>query len=84
MCSVAIIFITLTLTTVIGCKQGGKEMLYAKSHGSVCVMFASIPGFWEFYNESYKEGMECLRLLNEIIGDFDEVSLREGIIIMCT
>lgn len=38
-------------------------------------MFASIPGFWEFYNESdvNAEGIECLRLLNEIIADFDEV-----------
>ena len=38
-------------------------------------MFASIPGFWDFYNETdiNKGGMECLRLLNEIIADFDEV-----------
>ena len=38
-------------------------------------MFASIPGFWEFYNETdiNQGGMECLRLLNEIIADFDEV-----------
>ena len=53
-------------------------MLYAKSHQNVCVMFASIPGFWEFYNETdiNEEGIDCLRLLNEIIADFDEVSLR--------
>ena len=40
-------------------------------------MFASIPGFWEFYieNEINDGGKECLRLLNEIIGDFDEVSV---------
>lgn len=39
-------------------------------------MFASIPDFKEFYTESdvNKEGLECLRLLNEIIADFDEVS----------
>ena len=38
-------------------------------------MFASIPGFWEFYNETdvNEGGKECLRLLNEIIADFDEV-----------
>lgn len=38
-------------------------------------MFASIPDFKEFYTESdvNKEGLECLRLLNEIIADFDEV-----------
>jgi len=38
-------------------------------------MFASIPNFPEFYVEleSNNEGVECLRLLNEIIADFDEV-----------
>lgn len=41
-------------------------------------MFASIPDFKEFYTESdvNKEGLECLRLLNEIIADFDEVNFR--------
>ena len=38
-------------------------------------MFASIPGFWEFYDESFESGKECLRLLNEIIADFDEVGM---------
>ena len=49
--------------------------LYHQSYQSVCVMFASIPDFKEFYTESdvNKEGLECLRLLNEIIADFDEV-----------
>lgn len=38
-------------------------------------MFASVPDFKEFYTECdiNKEGLECLRLLNEIIADFDEV-----------
>ena len=38
-------------------------------------MFASIPNFPEFYVEleSNNEGVECLRLLNEIIADFDEI-----------
>ncbi|XP_019863444.1 PREDICTED: adenylate cyclase type 4-like, partial [Amphimedon queenslandica] len=38
-------------------------------------MFASIPSFWDFYSESSinDDGKECLRLLNEIISDFDEV-----------
>lgn len=50
--------------------------LYHQSYDVVCVMFASIPDFKEFYTESdvNKEGLECLRLLNEIIADFDEVS----------
>ena len=51
------------------------QPLYSQSHKNVCVMFASIPGFWDFYNESdvNQGGRECLRLLNEIIADFDEV-----------
>lgn len=41
-------------------------------------MFASIPDFKVFYTECdvNKEGLECLRLLNEIIADFDEVIKR--------
>lgn len=49
--------------------------MYHQSYDCVCVMFASIPDFKEFYTESdvNKEGLECLRLLNEIIADFDDV-----------
>lgn len=38
-------------------------------------MFASIPNYKEFYDENdvNKQGLECLRLLNEIICDFDKV-----------
>ena len=40
------------------------------------MMFASITNFAEFYIEleGNNEGVECLRLLNEIIADFDEVT----------
>lgn len=53
--------------------------LYHQSYDLVCVMFASIPDFKEFYTESdvNKEGLECLRLLNEIIADFDEVKRKK-------
>jgi hypothetical protein len=39
-------------------------------------MFASIPNYKEFYDENdiNKQGLECLRLLNEIICDFDKVN----------
>ncbi|XP_028330530.1 adenylate cyclase type 2 isoform X2 [Gouania willdenowi] len=49
--------------------------LYSQSYDSVCVMFASVPQFKEYYTESSsnKDGLECLRLLNEIIADFDEL-----------
>lgn len=36
-------------------------------------MFASVPNFTEFYSEDVNKGMECIRLLNEIIADFDEL-----------
>lgn len=38
-------------------------------------MFASIAGFDEYFEEKeFKhEGVDCLRLLNEIIAGFDEV-----------
>uniref|UniRef100_A0AAQ5YT98 Adenylate cyclase type 7 n=1 Tax=Amphiprion ocellaris TaxID=80972 RepID=A0AAQ5YT98_AMPOC len=40
------------------------EDLYYKSYDCVCVMFASVPDFKEFYTECdiNKEGLECLRL----------------------
>lgn len=38
-------------------------------------MFASIPNFWEYYeqNSVTRHGIECIRILNEIICDFDQV-----------
>ncbi|XP_022648435.1 adenylate cyclase type 6-like isoform X2 [Varroa destructor] len=51
------------------------EDLYHEQLDNVAVMFASIPNFSEFYVEleGNNEGVECLRLLNEIIADFDEL-----------
>ncbi|KAL1449558.1 hypothetical protein WDU94_002051 [Cyamophila willieti] len=49
------------------------EELYSQSRDNVGVMFASIPNFTEFYSEDINKGMECIRLLNEIIVDFDEL-----------
>lgn len=42
-------------------------------------MFASIPNFKEFYvqSDANNDGLECLRLLNEIIAEFDKVRLHE-------
>ncbi|XP_060882275.1 adenylate cyclase type 9-like [Labrus mixtus] len=45
---------------------------YSKNHDNVGVIFASIVNFSEFYEESYEGGKECYRVLNELIGDFDE------------
>lgn len=54
------------------------QELYSQSYDAVGVMFASIPGFADFYSqtEMNNQGVECLRLLNEIIADFDEVRRR--------
>lgn len=51
------------------------DELYAEQCDSVCILFASIPNFCEFYVEleANNEGVECLRLLNEIIADFDDI-----------
>ncbi|KAM9445155.1 adenylate cyclase type 6 isoform 1-T2 [Clarias gariepinus] len=51
------------------------DELYYQSCECVAVMFASISNFSEFYTEleANNEGVECLRLLNEIIADFDEI-----------
>ncbi|XP_057319497.1 adenylate cyclase type 5 isoform X2 [Microplitis mediator] len=51
------------------------DELYHEQCDFVCIMFASIPNFSEFYVEleANNEGVECLRLLNEIIADFDEI-----------
>lgn len=51
------------------------DELYHQSCDFVAVIFASITNFSEFYEELEinDEGMECLRLLNEIIADFDQL-----------
>ena len=53
------------------------KSLYHESYDNVVVMFASIPDFKEFYvqSDANKDGLECLRLLNEIIAEFDKVRL---------
>lgn len=53
--------------------------LYYQSYAKVGVMFCSIPNFHEFYTEldGNQLGVECLRLLNEIIADFDNLLAQE-------
>lgn len=45
--------------------------IYSKSHELCGVMFASIPNFQDFYSEDMENGKACIRVLNEIICDFD-------------
>uniref|UniRef100_A0A4W5QJ70 adenylate cyclase n=1 Tax=Hucho hucho TaxID=62062 RepID=A0A4W5QJ70_9TELE len=53
--------------------------LYYQSYSQVGVLFASIANFNDFYIEldGNNMGVECLRLLNEIIADFDELMDKE-------
>lgn len=46
---------------------------YSENHKDVGVIFASIVNFNEMYDESYLKGKEYLRVLNELIADFDEL-----------
>ncbi|XP_054285500.1 adenylate cyclase type 2-like isoform X1 [Macrosteles quadrilineatus] len=54
------------------------QELYHERYSCIAVMFASIPNYKEFYDENdvNKQGLECLRLLNEIICDFDKLLLK--------
>uniref|UniRef100_A0A8C6SS17 adenylate cyclase n=1 Tax=Neogobius melanostomus TaxID=47308 RepID=A0A8C6SS17_9GOBI len=51
------------------------EELYSQSYDEVGVMFASIAGFDDYFEEKEikHEGVDCLRLLNEIIAGFDDL-----------
>lgn len=50
-----------------------EQELYHQYYKVAGVMFASIPNYADFYMEldGNRLGMECLRLLNEIIAEFD-------------
>lgn len=56
-----------------------RQELYHQSYQKVGVAFCSLPNFQEFYTEldGSNQGVECLRLLNEIIADFDELMCDE-------
>lgn len=57
--------------------------LYSEKCDYACIIFASITEFDQFYQEldSNNQGVECLRILNEIISDFDEVFILKYIYI---
>lgn len=61
-----------------------RKDLYSEGRPCACVIFATITQFNEFYMEldGNNEGVECLRLLNEIIADFDTVRLQLAVTIM--
>ncbi|XP_050523082.1 adenylate cyclase type 2 isoform X2 [Daktulosphaira vitifoliae] len=59
-------------------REQALQDLYHERYSCIAVMFASIPNYKEFYDENdvNKQGLECLRLLNEIICDFDKLLLK--------
>lgn len=46
---------------------------YCKNHKDVGVIFAKISNFDDFYDESFEGGKEYLRVLNELMGDFEDL-----------
>nr|KAG5708011.1 hypothetical protein BaRGS_025149 [Batillaria attramentaria] len=50
-----------------------RQDLYHEYYPHASVMFASMPNFKDFYQQTAAngEGLECIRVLNEIISDFD-------------
>jgi len=49
------------------------ELRYSHSYDHVGVIFADVTNFWEFYEESFDGGMGCIRVLNEIVRDLDDM-----------
>jgi hypothetical protein len=49
------------------------ELRYSHSYDHVGVIFADVTNFWEFYEESFEGGMGCIRVLNEIVRDLDDM-----------
>ena len=49
---------------------------YSENHREVGIIFASIVNFNELYDEEYMGGKEYLRVLNELVSDFDEILQR--------
>lgn len=54
-----------------------KNAKYSENFTNVGIIFASIVNFTEMYDESYKGGKEFLRVLNELIADFDDLLTRD-------
>ena len=50
-----------------------KSAKYSKNHKDIGIVFASLVNFNELYDESYMGGKEFLRVLNELISDFDDL-----------
>lgn len=60
-------------------RQNATDELYHESFKNVSVIFASIPNYSKLYSEHRfdQDGTKCLRVLNEIISDFDMLTYEE-------
>jgi len=47
--------------------------VYSETYKNVGIIFAKISNFDDFYDEAYEGGKEYLRVLNELMGDFEEL-----------
>lgn len=45
---------------------------YLRNYENVGVIFVLIVNFFDFYEENFEGGKECIRVLNEFVGDFDD------------
>lgn len=54
-------------------KQLRTTQEFSQNHQSVAVIFCSIVNFNDFYEEAYQGGKECIRVLHELISDFDNL-----------
>ena len=46
---------------------------YSKNHKDIGVIFATIVNFNEFYDEGFEGGREYLRVLNELVSDYEDL-----------
>ena len=50
-----------------------KTSKYCENHHDVGVLFAKVTNYDDFYDESFEGGREYLRVLNELMGDFEDL-----------
>ncbi|EDV20503.1 uncharacterized protein TRIADDRAFT_31746 [Trichoplax adhaerens] len=50
---------------------------YSQNIESAGVIFASLVNFYEFYSENFAGGQECIRVLHELVSEFDELLDKE-------
>ncbi|XP_038055888.1 adenylate cyclase type 9-like [Patiria miniata] len=54
-------------------EQMRSDSKFSQNHDNVAVIFCSIVNFIDFYEEAYQDGIQCIRVLHELISDFDNL-----------